>query len=55
MGAVIDLLRSTDYSLVEAYSAAFRVMTIPMVIAVIYAIFAFGVLPTKRGEGHAAD
>lgn len=55
VGAVIDLLRSTDYLLVEAYSAAFRVMTIPMVIAVIYAIFAFGVLPTKRGEGHAAD
>lgn len=50
VGALIDLLKKGSMAEADAYSVAFRVMTIPMVIAIIYAAFAFGVFRKKAEE-----
>ncbi len=47
VGALIDGLKQTSFTEVEAYSAAFRIMTIPMVMAAVYAALAFG----RKKEG----
>ena len=50
VGALIDLLKRSDLSEVGAYSAAFRIMTIPMAAAAVYAFLAFGRKGTEDGK-----
>ena len=50
VGALIDLLKQDSITEAGAYSTAFRVMTIPMLIAMIYAAFAFGIFRKKAGD-----
>ena len=50
VGALIDLLKRGDLSEVGAYSAAFRIMTIPMAAAAVYAFLAFGRKGTEDGK-----
>lgn len=50
VGALIDVLKQGAMTEAAAYSTAFRVMTIPMVIAIVYAAAAFGIFRRKAGS-----